>query len=322
MNATSETPPLTDPGSSRLIAMTIYSFLGSIGILGNGLVLVVMIAVKDLRNITNLFIANQSVIDMTTSIFLFVTFVAPHPAVPKQKLAADIICSFWNSGYIFWGTIITSTYNLAMLALERYFAVMHPVAYRNKFSYRRAAGVAVAPWIIGFGYNIHWMVVNQHAGGRCIVKYESTFIQGFIGCLTVIVEFFIPLLVMAYVYIRIGKMMRQRVDDIGNTSTEHRSEVTTAPATAEPGVPNFREKARKNVIKTLLIVCVTYVICWTPNQIIFFYYNIGGPINLNGPVFYSSVYIAFVNMCVNPLIYTFKYRKFQKGLKKLFRIKA
>ncbi|XP_054766826.2 galanin receptor 2b-like [Lytechinus pictus] len=318
MNVTSEPPPLTDPGSSRLVAVTIYSILGSVGIIGNGLVLVVMIAVKDLRNITNLFIANQSIIDMTTSIFLFITFIAPHPAVPKQKLAANFICSFWNSGYIFWGTIISSTYNLVMLALERYFAVMYPVAYRNKFSYRRAAGVAVAPWIVGFGFGIHWMVVNQHVDGRCIVKYESNFIRGFIGCLTVIVEFVIPLIIIAYVYIRIGKLMRQRVEDVGNPSTENRSDVTTA----EPGLPNYREKARKNVIKTLLIVCITYVICWTPNQIVFLYYNLGGPIDLNGPVFYASVYIAFVNMCINPVIYTFKYRKFQKGLKKVFRIKA
>lgn len=310
----------------KIVSTIIYSFLGSVGIVGNALVLIVMIAVKELRTITNLFIINQSILDMMASFFLFANYIAPHAAVPDKEWSGTFICSIWNSGYIFWGTIISSTYNLVLLSIERYLAVIHPVVYRSKFSYRLAAAVAVSPWIIGFGYEGHWAAVNQYSRGQCTVFYASSIIQKFTGCLTFTVEFLFPIAVMAFVYINIGKSLRSRIADINPSTTMTPTTVESIDNTGsntedQPAAPNYREKARKNVIKTLFIVCVTYTICWAPNQIIYLYFNLGGALDFNGEFFSFTVYIAFLNMCVNPFIYTFKYRKFQKGLKILFKMR-
>ncbi|XP_041485810.1 cholecystokinin receptor-like [Lytechinus variegatus] len=271
----------------KIVSTVVYSFLGSVGVVGNSLVLIVLISVKQLRNITNLFIINQSILDMIASLFLFANYIAPPLPLPDREWSGRFVCSIWNSGYLFWGTIISSTYNLVMLSIERYLAVIHPVVYRSKFSYRLAAAVVVSPWIIGFGYEVHWAAVNRYDDGQCNIYYASTVVQKFTGCLTFTVEFLLPIAVMAFVYINIGKSLRQRIADINHSTTMPSA---TAESTVNNGnnaddqsaAPNYREKARKNVIKTLLIVCVTYAVCWAPNQVTYLYFNLGGALDFNG----------------------------------------
>nr|XP_054767374.1 galanin receptor 2a-like [Lytechinus pictus] len=317
-NSSTDSPEGPDEGVSDVVSKTIYGILGTVGIIGNGLVLVVMIGVRELRTITNLFIVNQSVIDMTTSILLLASYLAPRPSLPSPEWAAIFVCSVWNSGYVFWGTLISSTFNLVMVTIERYFAVVHPIRYRRMFSYRRAAAMVSIPWLLGFGYETYWAAVNRYSDGQCIIHYDSFFVQAFLGVFSCTIQFIIPLAIMAFVYINIAKVLRQRVEDIA----------PCPPATSSPNnhqqptqQPNYRLKARKNVIKTLLVVSITYVICLTPNTITYLHFNLGGELDFDGQLFYFTVYLAFLNMCVNPFIYTFKYHKFQKGLRKLFRIK-
>ncbi|KAJ8028912.1 5-hydroxytryptamine receptor 1A [Holothuria leucospilota] len=78
-----------------------------------------------------------------------------------------------------------------------------------------------------------------------------------------------------------------------------------------------RDKVRRNVLSTMVIVCITYTICWTPNQIYFLYFNLGGTLDFNSGLYYFTVIASAMNMCVNPIIYAFKYKKFQDGMKQL-----
>lgn len=59
------------------VSKVLCIIFGILGLLGNGLVLVVMVRVRSLRTITNLFIANQSIIDFLTSIFLLTLLYKP-----------------------------------------------------------------------------------------------------------------------------------------------------------------------------------------------------------------------------------------------------
>lgn len=324
MNATDNSESETD--TLYFVSLAIFSLIGAVGIIGNVFVLFVVFAVKELRSFTNIFLINQSFIDALVSLFLFGNFVVPPLPLPDQKWSGIFICCIWNSAYIFWGTTIASTYNLVMLSLERYFAVIHPVAYRSKFTYRVAVAVAVAPWIIGYGFEIHWAAANHFTNGQCTIQYANSIVPILTGCLAFIVEFLLPVILMAFVYVRIWKSLRLRVGDRPTNSSTAMTTVSIDGNTNnrrntqdQPTGSNYRDKARDNVIKTLFIVCITYTICWAPNQITYFYYNLGGDIDVNGRVFSLTVYIAFLNMCVNPFIYTFKYRKFQNGTKNLFR---
>ena len=73
-------------------------------------------------------------------------------------------------------------------------------------------------------------------------------------------------------------------------------------------------RARRNVLRTLFIVFVSYTICWSPNQIAFFLYNFGLRVDVYGAFFYISIILVQMNTCINPIIYAFKYKQFQSGL--------
>ncbi|XP_071836634.1 galanin receptor 2b-like [Apostichopus japonicus] len=80
-----------------------------------------------------------------------------------------------------------------------------------------------------------------------------------------------------------------------------------------------KERARRNVLVTMFIVCMTYITCWTPNQILYFHHNVAVRHDWNGAFHQLTILLAASNVCTNPIIYTLKYRSFQNGLKKVFK---
>lgn len=76
---------------------------------------------------------------------------------------------------------------------------------------------------------------------------------------------------------------------------------------------------RKNVTKTLFIVYVVYVICWSPDQWAFLQYNLGGELDFGSTFTNFAILIAQLNSCVNPFIYGLQYRQYRQGLIKLFK---
>ncbi|XP_072163638.1 green-sensitive opsin P521-like [Diadema setosum] len=78
-----------------------------------------------------------------------------------------------------------------------------------------------------------------------------------------------------------------------------------------------REKARRDVVKTVLVVCLAYIVCWAPNDLYVFYGLLGGNVSFNGVAYELTILVAFSNMWINPIIYSFRYHKFQVAIKRL-----
>ena len=76
--------------------------------------------------------------------------------------------------------------------------------------------------------------------------------------------------------------------------------------------------ARRNTIKTLFIVGLCFIICWSQNQTIYFMHNCGYEINFNSTYNQITVLMVFLNCTVNPFIYLIKYRDYQQALKTFF----
>ena len=77
--------------------------------------------------------------------------------------------------------------------------------------------------------------------------------------------------------------------------------------------------ARRNTIKTLLIVGCGLIICWTQNQVLYLLHNLGYPVDFNGTYFQYTVLMGFLNCTVNPFIYLAQYRDYQMALKLFLR---
>ena len=78
--------------------------------------------------------------------------------------------------------------------------------------------------------------------------------------------------------------------------------------------PDRFELARRNTVKTLLLVAICFVLCWTNSQVYYLLYNTGYGVDLNAMIGKINTFLAFCICTINPFIYLIKYKC---GIKKL-----
>ena len=131
--------------------------------------------------------------------------------------------------------------------------------------------------------------------------------QKLVGILTVVLAFIIPLLILIYCYGRILWALTKRLDSKLN-SPGSQSDVF--------------EVARRNTLKTFLIVGICFIVCWSNNQIYFLLDYLGFPADWNSTYYKFTTLMVFSNCTVNPFVYLVSYRDYQTALRLCFGCKA
>ncbi|XP_006815107.1 mu-type opioid receptor-like [Saccoglossus kowalevskii] len=278
----------------------IYVIIGSIGLVGNMFVCFVFCRVRRLRSITHLFIMNQSVIDMCSSLVFLALKFRPL-RISAKGLAAELYCKFWHSEYLMWSLFLTSTSNMCAVTLERYFAICHPVFHRNHFSKTKAKITIVIGWVWGLPVELLWGLPFYHTPDGCAIKYIGFYYNVVFGIGIFSIAWLIPLILMAFCYVKILLKLRN-------------SNVQPTDGNPDDNKNFTLRRTQKNVVKILLIVSITYAICWGPNEVALLHFNLGGYLDFTSDFYLFSVALVFCNMCVNPFIYAFQYKEFRKNI--------
>lgn len=120
--------------------------------------------------------------------------------------------------------------------------------------------------------------------------------------------------------------------ELGHRSTRSRKSITGTgpnmppenvhPSTkaATPGasttLPTTYDKAKRNLFKTMAAVSISFVICWSPNQLLFVLSSFGVQ-NLYGYVYDFTVLLILLQCFINPFIYAAKYKDFKTSIRLL-----
>ena len=134
------------------------------------------------------------------------------------------------------------------------------------------------------------------------------------GLALMFIQFFIPVIILVICY---GKMVWVLTRRINTDLIEDESAMTAKHGRENTGKDKF-ELARRNTIKTLLIVGLCFIICWSQNQVRYFMHNCGYEIDFRSTYHQLTVLMVFLNCTVNPFIYLVKYRDYQQALKTFF----
>ncbi len=294
------------------IMLATYIVSGVLGIVGNGLVIIVLLSFKKLRQkITNAFLIHQSAIDFLSSLVLLL-LSGTQQQYGIGGLAGEILCRMWLSTNVLWVLFTASTYNLCVLSLEKYFSIVHPISHKKAFTMQKAVvGMSMA-WVISILINVFDYPTSALQGTVCIrwVFWPSSFAQRANGVINCIVKFFVPLGIMFYTYGRILHVINMKVAP---------SNDATNVAPTSHGNARYLS-ARRNTIKMLLIVCACFILCWSWNQFFFLAFNLGAALPLDSAFFQFSIIAVFINGCINPFIYIFKYDDFKRAFRKLVRV--
>ena len=133
--------------------------------------------------------------------------------------------------------------------------------------------------------------------------WPSLLFSSIFGVYMITMQFFIPCVILIYCYGRIVWILTRRIDTNLQGNDTHTGKFLLA---------------RKNTIKTFLLVGLCFVICWSNNSFYYLLFNLGYKADWNSTYFHFTVLMIFLNCTVNPFIYLIKYQDYQAALRKLF----
>ena len=287
-----------------------YVSISSVGILGNLIVIMVISRSSMMRKTyTNVFILNQSCIDfMASCCIMLTTTTRTSVAHDLSGIVGEIYCRFWLSDLPLWSFLISSSYTLIVLTIERYIAIVYPLFHYSSCSKTSVLVLAIAAWFPGLIYMLGLLVPTSGViDGRCYVMtlFASPAWKKVCGVMLFICQYLIPITVFVTCYSRIFVQLRSRV----------------APQTGSTGneAVSLKARARRNVLKTLVIIVICYILCNSWNQFTFLAFNFGYPVDFTSAFYNFTVIAMFANSCINPIIYALKYETFQNEARRFFR---
>ena len=291
----------------RIVVPIIFSAIVVLGFTGNILVIIVVLANRQMQNTTNLLILSLSVADLFF-IIICVPFTAMGYAMTTFPFGI-VWCRIYQ--YVIQVTAYVSIYTLVLMSFDRYLAVVHPINSMTLRTERNTVVVIVLCWIVIlfsnipliFQYGVIEYLFNGEMRSACInlrhfQDKESARIM--YGCFFVF-AYVLPLALIVVLYGTMLKRLLHGVVPRGNQSSE-----------------SIRSKRR--VTRLVVIVVVIFALCWLPIQVIFMIKEFG-KYPTDSIVFMAvqiaSNCLAYMNSCVNPILYAFLSDNFRKSFRKL-----
>ena len=152
-------------------------------------------------------------------------------------------------------------------------------------------------------------------------KWPSDRMKTIFGIVIIFFQFLIPFKILVVCYAKIIWMLTRRIDpDIFKPKIQNSSKIKNPNDNPDNKLETQNDAfqiAKRNTIKTLLIVGCCYIICWSQNQFLYLIYNFGYEVDWNSNYFLSTVLMVLLNSTINPFIYLSNYKDYQDALRRL-----
>ena len=197
-NMTSSTPtslPYLGPLFMEYTRVVFYAIISIVGTIGNTLVILAYRNPR-MRSVTNLFIANLAVADLT--VCLINTPVAVIYSTLKRWPFGLFLCKLIN--YIQGITVFASVGTLMAIAADRYRAIVHPLLPRIRK--RHAITIIVAIWIVAsiFPFPLFFYQKLDDRSIFCSEEWPSVEAQKIYTVFVAVALYVIPLTVISLLY--------------------------------------------------------------------------------------------------------------------------
>ena len=301
----------------RAWELTLYCLIAVAGIFGNILVLVVLKKNKNMgSNAFGTYLAALAVADLLVCVLcvpIYLTstsFFENHPT----GAAGDVMCKIFTGYNILFFFATVSVYTLVAIAHERQMAICNPLEARAKSTPQRARRLVTFIWLFSAILGIPSLIGEKFApenkasvGAHCTfsIDYNSNVTPKVIYVLVFSIQFVFPIIYMITCFLKIKRCLHAKKLRALSCPTKH----------VQKG-ELMMIKIRQQSIKTVLIVIISYFLCWSMNQALYFCLNLGlvkTYIDWNSALMQVSVIFCFFSSCINPFIYTLRSQDFRDG---------
>lgn len=240
----------------------------------------------------------------------------------------EMLCRVWFSKSPLWSSLVASTYSVIALNLDRYIAIIYPIFHKVKFSQKRKYSVILTLVCTAVGpvYNLAYVIPSSGIieNNECSVYaiWPRSDLRSFVGILTLMVQFFLPLIVIILLYLKMTIALQVRVSPsqkiVDKTGFEEEKPVSTIEQFSSSKSNGTKARAKGKVLKTAGLLSISFMTCWSFNQFYFLMYQLNvGSLSLSGTFYHFTVIMVFANCCINPIVYSINFEPFQKNVKYL-----
>ena len=256
----------------------------------------------------NLLIINQNLLDMSSCILVVISYsIRLRPYV--GGVLGYFICIIFDSDGAVYSTLNASVINLIILTIERYLKVVHPFWSKKNLKRWMIHAAMVFAWIGGTLFAMTAVfTTTPMTDGECLAYYiwQSPAARMVYMTMMCIMFFVIPLVTFIYCYGRIVIVMRRQMRVMAGHNVEGSAQMSASQMQSK--------RIKWNII---IIVSITFIICWFPINIYFIIVDVSVP---NGGVFvgyFFTMFMAYLNTCMNPFIYALKHDGVKERLARL-----
>ncbi|XP_038652636.1 C-C chemokine receptor type 4-like [Scyliorhinus canicula] len=276
----------------------LYSLVFAFGLPGNILVMWILLKLKRLKNMTNIYLFNLALCDLLFVITLpFWAYFAAN-----EWIWGDAFCKIITVAYMlgYYGGIMF----LILISIDRYLAIVHAVFSVRARTARNGIISSAVMWCVALFSSLPTMIFNRTDSieGRkvCYTLFPAEHASSwklFTLFKDNVLGFFVPSAVMVFCYARIIQTLLKN-----KSYKKHRA------------------------IKVIFTVVVVFFVFWTPHNVVTFLEFLKELNVLSGCQLSLHLNIArqvtesitFVHCCLNPVIYAFMGERFRSQLRKLF----
>ncbi|KAK2709167.1 allatostatin-A receptor-like [Artemia franciscana] len=289
----------------RIIVPILFGIVVIVGLFGNALVVIVVAANQQMRNTTNLLIINLAIADLLFIVFC-VPFTACYYALPSWPFG-DTWCKIVQ--YLIIVTAYISVYTLVLMSLDRYLAVVHPISSMSIRTESNTYIAIIAVWSILILVCIPVALVHGELVfyiWEGVEKKQCHFLTYYGSLPTFQIAFFVtayvlPLSIIIGLYFRMISRLWKGVKNGGKISAE--------------GL-----RGKKRVTRMVVIVVIIFAVCWCPVQILLILISLDVYDPTTGAGLWLLIpaqTLAYMNSCVNPILYAFLSDNFRKAFRKV-----
>ncbi|XP_053183508.1 chemerin-like receptor 1 [Scomber japonicus] len=272
----------------QIACLVIYCVILMVGTVGNGLVIYVT-GFRMKRTVNSVWFLNLSLADFLFTAFLIFSTIALSQGYHWQF--GLLMCKL--NTFVTAVNMFASVFLLMAISLDRCLSTCVVVWAQNKRTVCKAQLISVAIWLTAMvcstPYATFRKLLEKNNSTYCVYSADITQ-KWILVTFRFIMAFLIPFLVIMASYVAIGVRARR--------------------------LQRTRTRRSRRII---IVVILAFFLCWLPFHVFQFLelkFHVNPKLNIiimtGGPL---TVCLAFLNSCLNPILYVFMCDEFQKKLK-------
>ncbi|XP_078348451.1 QRFP-like peptide receptor [Oculina patagonica] len=289
-----------------MLFIVVLSILVLISLVGNTLVILTVLVNKHMQTTLNYLLVNLAVADMMFASFISIQYIIMPSIAHPQGQTGLYLCKFFTDGTIAWVGGAVSILCLVYIAVEGYFAIIHPLRQRDIFTRRRLKVFIGLGWSFAFFINVpDFMSTGYYRPDLRSCESEGKFgdVEAKVdGLVWMVLAGIVPVSIMVYLYSRVVRHLWFK--PVENLEASQSASL----------------RYRKQVTITLITVSVIYAVSWIPNLTAYVLKSWDGVVMGSWYDKSGTLSVTF-NPCINPVLYSMLIKSFREHLRDMLSCK-